>query len=169
MTFQADSVEITVLVENWVDMLLPDLALGDTDHCVRTGLIEHFDVGKLPPQAENGISLLVRARKGRHTSTVLFDAGLTGTVLLHNLAALGLDATSIDHVVISHGHPDHYGGLLVLLESLERTVAVATHEDAFLPRYAVIATDGCRRTTTSTSPMTPSPHGRAAPCSAAER
>ncbi len=138
MNFQADSVEITVLVENWVDMLLPDRALDGGDHCVRTGLIEHFDVGKLPPQAENGISLLVRAHSGRNTSTVLFDAGLTGTVLMHNLAALGLDATSIDHVVISHGHPDHYGGLLLLLDNLGRTLPVATHEDAFLPRYAVM-------------------------------
>ncbi len=30
--FQADSVEITVLVENWVDMLLPDVDLGDGGH-----------------------------------------------------------------------------------------------------------------------------------------
>ena len=72
---QADSVEITVIVENWVDMLLPDLELGDGGHCVRSGLIEHFDPRGTPPQAENGISLLVTAHHGRHESTVLFDVG----------------------------------------------------------------------------------------------
>lgn len=138
MTFQADSVEITVLVENWVDMLLPDRSLSADDHCVRTGLIEHFDQGRIPPQAENGISLLVTAYRQGRSTTVLFDAGLTGSVLIHNLKALGVDASSIDHVVISHGHPDHYGGLLMLLDNLQRTLPVATHEDAFLPRYAVM-------------------------------
>lgn len=136
--FQADSVEITVLVENWVDMLLPDLDLGDGDHCVRNGLIEHFDQRRVPPQAENGISMLVTARSGRHSSTALFDVGLTGTVLMHNLRVLGVDATQIEHVVISHGHPDHYGGIHQFLDAFDRPVPVATHADAFLPRYAVM-------------------------------
>ncbi|MGD9958100.1 MBL fold metallo-hydrolase [Nocardioides sp.] len=136
--FQADSVEITVLVENWVDMLLPDLDLGEGDHCVRTGLIEHFDQRRIPPQAENGISLLVTARRGRYESTVLFDVGLTGTVLMHNLDVLGVDATRIEHVVISHGHPDHYGGVYSFLDAFDRTIPVATAPDAFLPRYAVM-------------------------------
>jgi 7,8-dihydropterin-6-yl-methyl-4-(beta-D-ribofuranosyl)aminobenzene 5'-phosphate synthase len=136
--FQADSVEITVVVENWVDMLLPDSDLGGGDHCVRSGLIEHFDPRLTPPQAENGISLLVTARQGRHESTALFDVGLTGSVLMHNLRVLGLDATQIQHVVISHGHPDHYGGLYSFLDAFDRTIPVATHADAFLPRYAVM-------------------------------
>ncbi|RNM12642.1 MBL fold metallo-hydrolase [Nocardioides pocheonensis] len=136
--FQADSVEITILVENWVDMLLPDLDLGDGGHCVRSGLIDHFDSRMTPPQAENGISLLVRARSGRHESVVLFDAGLTGTVLLHNLRVLEVDASQIQHVVISHGHPDHYGGLYSFLDTLHRPMPVSTGSGAFLPRYAVM-------------------------------
>ncbi|WP_329387947.1 MBL fold metallo-hydrolase [Streptomyces sp. NBC_01716] len=119
--FEADSVTITVLVENQVDMLLPDQASpaggtaggsgGADDHCVsRYGLIEHFDPKRVPPQAENGISFLVEAVRGRHSVRVLFDVGLTGTVLEHNTRVLGVDPASIDHVVISHGHPDHFGG-----------------------------------------------------------
>ena len=136
--FEADSVEITVVVENWVDMLLPDLDLGDGGHCVRSGLIDHFDQRRVPPQAVNGISLLVTAHRGRHRSTALFDVGLTGSVLIHNLEVLGVDARQIEHVVISHGHPDHYGGLYRFLDSVDRTMPVATHTDAFLPRYAVM-------------------------------
>ncbi|WP_158169929.1 MBL fold metallo-hydrolase [Mycolicibacterium smegmatis] len=134
MMFQADRVELTILVENWVDMLLPDHG----DHCVRTGLVDHFDPKRIPPQAENGISILVEAHHGRHTTTVLFDVGLTGSVLLHNLSALGVDASAIDAVVISHGHPDHYGGILPLLDAFDRTLPVATSEDAFRPRFAVM-------------------------------
>lgn len=142
--WQADRLEITVLVENWVDMLLPNHHGGHDhghahDHCFsRFGLMEHFDPRKIPPMAENGISLLVKAEMGQHTYTALFDVGLTGTVLAHNLKALSVDATEIDHVVISHGHPDHFGGVYGLLDALERPIAVATHPDAFLPRYAVM-------------------------------
>jgi 7,8-dihydropterin-6-yl-methyl-4-(beta-D-ribofuranosyl)aminobenzene 5'-phosphate synthase len=137
--FQADRLEILVLVENWVDMLLADEGLVEEDHCVlRHGLIEHFDQTRLVPQAENGISLLVKAFRGRHQVTVLFDVGLTGTVLAHNLRVVDQAPESIDHVVISHGHPDHYGGIHRFLSLRESTIAVNTHPDAFLPRYATM-------------------------------
>lgn len=148
--WQADRVEITVLVENWVDMLLPDLQRPDAapdpgsehhhpDHCVtRFGLVEHFDPKRIPPAAENGLSLLVRVERGRSATVILFDVGLTGTVLAHNVRALGVDISTIDHVVISHGHPDHFGGVHRFLEMLGRPVPVATHPDAFLPRFALM-------------------------------
>jgi 7,8-dihydropterin-6-yl-methyl-4-(beta-D-ribofuranosyl)aminobenzene 5'-phosphate synthase len=139
--FQADGVRVTVLVENQVDMLLPDQAspLGTDDHCVtRWGLVEHFDNKFLPPQAENGISFLVEAWKGRHTVKVLFDVGLTGTVLRHNMNVFGVDPNTIDHVAISHGHPDHFGGIHGFLSMTDRLIPVATHHDAELPRYALM-------------------------------
>ncbi len=139
--FQADQVEIRLLVDNWVDMLLPDHHAhghGCEIDVERWGLVEHFDPKLLPPQAENGISLLVRATRGRTTTTILFDAGLTGSVLVHNLAALGEPPSAIDHLVLSHGHPDHYGGIYDLLASVDRPLPVITHEDAFLPRFAMM-------------------------------
>jgi 7,8-dihydropterin-6-yl-methyl-4-(beta-D-ribofuranosyl)aminobenzene 5'-phosphate synthase len=137
----ADSVEILVLVENWVDMLLDDQERSESSlHCVsRAGLIHHFDPKFVPPAAENGLSLLVTVRQGRYTMRTLFDLGLTGAVLAHNLSALGQDPDSIDSLVISHGHPDHYGGVHRFLELRERPIPVMTHADAFLPRYAVMA------------------------------
>jgi 7,8-dihydropterin-6-yl-methyl-4-(beta-D-ribofuranosyl)aminobenzene 5'-phosphate synthase len=49
-------------------------------------------------------------------TTVLFDTGSKGDVLLANLRALGIDPRSIDTVVLSHAHGDHTGGLAALLE-----------------------------------------------------
>ena len=139
--FQADCVEIRILVDNWVDMLLPDRHVhthGCQIDVERWGLVEHFDPKLVPPQAENGISLLVRATKDRNTTTILFDVGLTGSVLAHNLDALGEAPSAIDHVVLSHGHPDHYGGVYQLLGLVDRPLPVITHEDAFLPRFAMM-------------------------------
>jgi uncharacterized protein (DUF885 family)/metal-dependent hydrolase (beta-lactamase superfamily II) len=49
--------------------------------------------------------------------TVLFDTGPGGSMLLGNMAQLGLDPKEIDIVVLSHEHADHTGGLIALLET----------------------------------------------------
>lgn len=130
---KADAVTITILVENYIDMLL-----ADQDCVSRCGLIHHFDAKKTPVQAEFGVSFLVEVLKGEHTYRVLFDVGLTSAVVQHNLRALGIDASQIDHIVISHGHPDHYGGLAGALGAIGQRTPVATHPEAFDPRYAVM-------------------------------
>ena len=61
---------------------------------------------------EPGVSYLVRA----DDTTILFDVGLNErgehlSPLLRNMAALGVEGTDIDMVVISHAHEDHLGGM----------------------------------------------------------
>lgn len=139
--FRADSLELLIVVDNWVDMLLADRQEAHQGHaCVtRWGLIEHFDNSRLPPQAENGISLLAIVRRDDRVCRILFDVGLTGSVLLHNLAVFGEEPRTLDYIVISHGHPDHYGGIYSLLGAADRQLPVVTHPDAFLPRFAIMA------------------------------
>ncbi len=58
-------------------------------------------------------------------STVLFDTGGDGSVLMHNLNVLDLDPQEIDVVVLSHAHGDHTGGLDALLSAGVRPVVYA--------------------------------------------
>ncbi|MCK4856903.1 MAG: MBL fold metallo-hydrolase [candidate division Zixibacteria bacterium] len=51
-----------------------------------------------------------------HASPILFDTGGDGSVLLHNMRELGIDARRIGTIVISHAHGDHTGGLQSILE-----------------------------------------------------
>ncbi|MBE9552324.1 MAG: MBL fold metallo-hydrolase [Proteobacteria bacterium] len=51
------------------------------------------------------------------SSTLLFDTGSDGKVLLSNMKKMGLAPTEIDMVVISHAHMDHLGGLEVFLKA----------------------------------------------------
>lgn len=135
--WQADRVEIDVVIDTHIDILQPDIHTDN--HCVtQRGLVYHFDPKNTELQAENGLSLLVTVHRGNASTRILFDAGLTGKVLMHNLRAMGIDPNTIDHVVISHGHPDHFGGIYSLLRSREYSLPIATHEDAFLPRYAIM-------------------------------
>lgn len=48
---------------------------------------------------------------------ILFDTGAKPEVLLANLQALEIEPSSIDAVVISHNHWDHFGGLEAILKA----------------------------------------------------
>jgi 7,8-dihydropterin-6-yl-methyl-4-(beta-D-ribofuranosyl)aminobenzene 5'-phosphate synthase len=86
-----------------------------------------------PFWGEHGVAFLIEAGGGR----VLFDTGQSGTVLMHNLALLGLEPGSMDAVAISHGHYDHTGGLSVLLEHLRPGTPLYASPDLFRERYSV--------------------------------
>jgi 7,8-dihydropterin-6-yl-methyl-4-(beta-D-ribofuranosyl)aminobenzene 5'-phosphate synthase len=55
---------------------------------------------------EHGLSFLIETA----TTKVLFDTGRSGNFLL-NAEKLKLDLAQVEHVVLSHGHYDHTGGL----------------------------------------------------------
>ncbi len=57
----------------------------------------------------------------------LFDTGMRGRYLMHNLEKLRVDPESVDRVVLSHGHMDHTGGLPDFLEARETPVTVHAH------------------------------------------
>jgi hypothetical protein len=63
-----------------------------------------------------GFSCLIQTE----ATTVLFDTGGDGHILLENMARLGIDASKVDVVVLSHIHSDHVGGLAAILEKNNR-------------------------------------------------
>lgn len=81
--------------------------------------------------AEWGLSVLIEA--GEHT--VLLDAGTTD-VAVRNADKLGIDLDTIEAIVLSHGHFDHTGGLLPVLERMARAeVRIIAHPDATAKKY----------------------------------
>ncbi len=74
--------------------------------------------------AEHGLSFLVEA-----DTTVLFDVG-SSEVIGYNAKILNVDLQSIGTVVLSHGHDDHTGGLMLF-----KGRRLVCHPDTFLKRY----------------------------------
>lgn len=59
-----------------------------------------------------GFACLIRSPD----TTILFDTGADGEILLSNMEKLGLSPGEVDAVVLSHVHRDHTGGLRTLLQ-----------------------------------------------------
>lgn len=78
---------------------------------------------------EHGLSLFIETKSRR----VLFDAGQT-ELFVGNAAKLGIDLTSADTAVLSHGHYDHGGGIARFLE-INKTAPVYVSRHAFQPYY----------------------------------
>ncbi|MFA6929389.1 MAG: MBL fold metallo-hydrolase [Lentisphaeria bacterium] len=61
---------------------------------------------------EHGFALWIEMDHQR----ILFDSGNDGSVLVANAAAAGVDLSSVDSLVLSHGHYDHTGGIPQVLD-----------------------------------------------------
>lgn len=79
--------------------------------------------------AEHGLSIFIEHQEGN----VLFDTGQT-MVAPHNAQKMKLDLNTIDHIVLSHGHYDHGGGLSYLPKSAKNP-KIYIHPDALNKRY----------------------------------
>ncbi|MFW9944095.1 MAG: MBL fold metallo-hydrolase, partial [Candidatus Sifarchaeia archaeon] len=85
--------------------------------------------------AGGGLCLLLRATEGNETSTVLYDTAESEFSLSNNVAALGLNLSEVDEVILSHGHGDHFGGLIWALKKIGRKeTPVYAHPRTFLKR-----------------------------------
>lgn len=116
---EADKVVVTTIVDNVVDLFAPE---GEN--------VKRLFPGGLI--AEHGLAFLVEVEADGRGRTVLMDTG-SSQALLNNLSRLKIETEKIDAIVISHGHPDHTGGLLPLLKDLNRSVPVIAHPDAVRP------------------------------------
>jgi 7,8-dihydropterin-6-yl-methyl-4-(beta-D-ribofuranosyl)aminobenzene 5'-phosphate synthase len=89
---------------------------------------------------EWGLSLLLESRRASEQHTVMLDFGYTPTALLNNIELVGADPKTIEALIVSHGHFDHYGGLLGLLDKYRSVLPkeltlYAGGEDNFCKRY----------------------------------
>lgn len=71
-------------------------------------LSDNFTSTIIPPLiGEWGFSAYIEADGVK----ILYDLGNSGLPVVHNAKLLGIDLSSVDYIVLSHGHSDHTGGL----------------------------------------------------------
>jgi 7,8-dihydropterin-6-yl-methyl-4-(beta-D-ribofuranosyl)aminobenzene 5'-phosphate synthase len=94
-----------------------------------------------------GLSLLLRSQKGGEARNLMLDFGYTPEALLNNIEILAIKPETIDALIISHGHFDHYGGLIGFLDTYRQVLPAdvklyAGGEDNFCRRLYATGTAG---------------------------
>ena len=127
-----DRISVTTVVDNSIDALRADDRVARRFGSDRAGRIPTL-------RAEHGLAHHVEAARGDETTRIAFDFGLTAESMNHNWGVLGLDAAAVDLIALSHGHVDHYGGLVGFLEShrgrMRRDLALYAGSDHFAHRW----------------------------------
>ena len=68
-------------------------------------------------ESEWGLALHIESTKGTESKRYLLDYGFTSDVYLNNLELMKIDPAAVDAMILSHGHFDHWGGLMGFLEA----------------------------------------------------
>ena len=135
MLQEVDSINITILVDNITDRLLPSLSLVK-----RPPLISNKRFNK-PPIAEHGFSTLVeisyKYKDKKILKKFLFDTGVSKNGIIYNSNIFGINFEDIETIILSHGHFDHISGLISVLKKINKPIEIITHPDAFLRRWVV--------------------------------
>jgi 7,8-dihydropterin-6-yl-methyl-4-(beta-D-ribofuranosyl)aminobenzene 5'-phosphate synthase len=111
----ADSVDIHVLVDNATDMLssVPSFVETETAGLARRGV--RILASRCLCCAAHGFACLVTVRRGSESRTFLFDTGPEDYAFERNVTRLGADLGAVEAIMLSHGHWDHAGAMLLAL------------------------------------------------------
>ena len=124
-----EKVEILTLEDNTID-----LTSGDNSAVVKRGR----PIGKTALAgsilAEHGFSAIVKTTSNGNARTLIMDFGLSEDVAARNAKTLGIDLTQVEAAVLSHGHKDHFGGVLKIASDMDhKAVDFVAHPSAFKP------------------------------------
>lgn len=110
-----DGVDIQILVDNATDTLssVPSFVETEAAGMARRGL--RIMGGKCLCCAAHGLSCLVTVRRGAESRSLLFDSGPEEHAFERNVTRLAVDLGVAESVVLSHGHWDHSGAMLLAL------------------------------------------------------
>lgn len=115
---EVDRLAVRIVTDNVVIQFVPSEKRDGFAIERRTGGNTRPDA---PPyhalNGEWGLSMHVESRRGDETRHVLVDFGYTAEVLTNNMAILNIDPSLFDAMVLSHGHYDHFGGMVGFLDA----------------------------------------------------
>jgi 7,8-dihydropterin-6-yl-methyl-4-(beta-D-ribofuranosyl)aminobenzene 5'-phosphate synthase len=115
---EVDRATIRVVTDNYHFALSPSGKIGDV-------MVERigFPLSDKPPEkvllSEFGLSMHLETQRANDTRNVLIDFGYSSPTLLNNLGILGIDPAKLDAMVLSHGHYDHFGGMVGFLAATQ--------------------------------------------------
>lgn len=126
-----DRIEVQIIVDNVTDGLssTPSHVENEFAFATRRGL--RASSGRCLCCAVHGLACLVTAHRGGESRSVLFDSGPEDYAFERNMTRLGVDLGKVESIVLSHGHWDHSGAMILALNAIR-----ARNGGARVPYYA---------------------------------
>jgi len=125
-----DKLTITIVADNYYDTVRPDPAIGTRYRSAFNRSIH----------AEHGLSYFIETVINGTTSTFMFDFGLDPIGVLNNMKLLGIDIADANAIGLSHGHYDHWGGLVEILRKnlskIKKKIPLYVGNEAFEHRFS---------------------------------
>lgn len=115
---EVDALDVQILVDNTTDMLSSNAQDVQSEGL---GLFQRggrMMGGLCLCCAVHGLSCLVTATVNGRRHTVLFDTGPEEFAFERNVSRLGADLSQVGSIVLSHGHWDHAGAILLALNMI---------------------------------------------------
>ena len=113
-----DWLGVRIVTDTTVVQFVPQETRGSFKIERRVGGNTHPDK---PPRAtlqgEWGLAMHCESKAGDETRHVMIDFGYTPEALLNNMDIIGVDPALFDAMVLSHGHYDHFGGMVGFLNA----------------------------------------------------
>ena len=109
-----DRLAVRVVIDGYQDALARTAKVGNVE-VQRVGVVLGAALQK-HLHSEYGLSLHLESQRGGEKRNFLLDFGFTPGALFNNLDILKIDSVSLDALIVSHGHFDHFGGLIPLLK-----------------------------------------------------
>jgi len=131
-------VEINVLTNNIV------LPFQQLKHDYQLDFVELNKLFATRSLAEHGLGFLINVYEVQDSDNytnskllkkIIFDTGGPNLTFLHNSDLRGYQFYDTDMLILSHWHYDHTGGLLKILERIEKEVPIICHESATFERF----------------------------------
>lgn len=147
---EVERLDIQILVDNATDILSSAPAQVETESAglMRRGV--RVMGGKCLCCAAHGLSCLLRIEAGGVTRSLLFDTGPEEYAFERNVTRLAAELGAVEEIVLSHGHWDHAGALLLALTMIRgrnggKPVVFHGHPDMFHTRAVTLPNGGVRQ------------------------
>ena len=124
---EAEKITITIITDNYHETTRPSYKIAN-----------RYTGGYL--YAEHGLSCHIELVVNGRSHSLLFDFGPTFPGVSRNMDALKIDFDKLEALGLSHGHMDHWGGLVELLKSrrekIPKGIPLYVGEETFVERFS---------------------------------
>ena len=112
-----DRLVVTNLVDNVYDIFAKGGRIGNIT--ITRNTLPYPYGSDVMLLSEHGLAFHLQSFRGDEEKQILLDFALTTRTLTNNYQGLRVDPAKADALIISHGHVDHFGGLLDVARSLQ--------------------------------------------------